>query len=359
MARSTPAGREQGATVLRGLDGASWYVKFFRDPVACIVEAHRRFGPIVGLGDVVPWRRRERLNLLALGSDLNRRVLGDPVTFRTTGQTWPGASGSSLRRIRYGLTRMNGPKHRQQRRLIMPLLTNKAVDGYCQDMVAITRHMIQQWPVGQTVDMWQLLRRLSMRLSGQILFGGESPSAVYALSKRLQLLQNQTFSAGVFLFPVKLPGTPYQTMHENAAQIERMFLDMIERRRTCASASADFLEVLVHAREGNDQMTDKDLIGQAAVLFAASYENVGNSLTWTLFLLAQHPRVLARLQEELEQTLKGEAPTSAQLDHLPFLDAVIKESMRILTPVPYLVRAVVCPTDLGGIPLQKGDRDLL
>ena len=236
MARSTPAGREQGATVLRGLDGASWYVKFFRDPVACIVEAHRRFGPIVGLGDVVPWRRRERLNLLALGSDLNRRVLGDPVTFRTTGQTWPGASGSSLRRIRYGLTRMNGPKHRQQRRLIMPLLTKKAVDGYCQDMVAITRHMIQQWPVGQTVDMWKLMRRLSMRLSGQILFGGESPSAVYALSKRLQLLQNQTFSAGVFLFPVKLPGTPYQAMHANAEQIERMFLDMIERRRTCASA---------------------------------------------------------------------------------------------------------------------------
>ena len=103
-------------------------------------------------------------------------------------------------------------------------------------------------------------------------------------------------------------------------------------------------------------MTDKDLIGQAAVLFAASYENVGNSLTWTLFLLAQHPRVLARLQEELEQTLKGEAPTSAQLDHLPFLDAVIKESMRVLAPVPYLVRAVDCPTGLGGIPLHKGDR---
>jgi len=79
-------------------------------------------------------------------------------------------------------------------------------------------------------------------------------------------------------------------------------------------------------------------------------------LTWTLFLLAQHPRVMEELMAELDQVLAGELPGKEQLEQLPFLECVIKESMRILPPVPFTIRAANRPTTIGPYPVPQGPR---
>src|SRR5438874_658790 len=86
-------------------------------------------------------------------------------------------------------------------------------------------------------------------------------------------------------------------------------------------------------------MTDTELVGQATILFGASFETTASTLTWTVFLLAQHPAIMAELMDELDRVLGGNAPTRDQLAQLSFLDRVIKESMRILPPVPFTIRA--------------------
>jgi cytochrome P450 len=75
--------------------------------------------------------------------------------------------------------------------------------------------------------------------------------------------------------------------------------------------------------------------------------------------LAQHPKVMHALMDELEGTLAGGQPSADLLARMPMLEAVIKESMRILPPVPYTVRAVVEPCGLDDIALAKGDRVIL
>jgi cytochrome P450 len=58
---------------------------------------------------------------------------------------------------------------------------------------------------------------------------------------------------------------------------------------------ADVLSSLTQARDDeNHGMTDTELVGQAAILFGASYETTASTLTWTLFLLAQHPKIYAQ-----------------------------------------------------------------
>jgi cytochrome P450 len=341
---------------VRGPRALRWYVNFFRDPVACLTQALRRYGPVACVGNIIPLPR-ERLHVLALGPDYNRQILGDPATFVTTGQVWPGQADSALRRIRYGLTRMNGQKHRQQRRLIMPLLSNRALTGYWDDLVAVTRQMIEDWPTQRPVDIWRLMRRLSIQLATQILFGGEDPDRAFALSQGVQELQAYTFSPGVWVFPFDLPGTPFRAMHRSAERVERILLEMIADRRARPARHSDMLALLVRAHDAEDGcMTDTDLLGQAFILFAASYENVANTLTWTVFLLAQHPHILADLHDELEDCLGDEPASLAQLESLPLLDAVVQESMRVLTPVPYLIRAIDQPVAVGAFDLKKGDR---
>jgi cytochrome P450 len=89
------------------------------------------------------------------------------------------------------------------------------------------------------------------------------------------------------------------------------------------------------------------LLGQTTVLFSAAHETTADALTWTLFLLAQHPRILGNLMEELQGVLHGHAPTTEQLGQLPLLDRVIRESLRILPPVPYSTRTSTGPFELG------------
>jgi cytochrome P450 len=92
------------------------------------------------------------------------------------------------------------------------------------------------------------------------------------------------------------------------------------------------------------------------MLFAASYETTANAMTWTLFLLAQHPRVAEDLAAELGAALRGGPVGLDALERLPLLDAVLRESMRIFPPVPYAIRLVRGAGALGSLPLRDRDR---
>lgn len=118
----------------------------------------------------------------------------------------------------------------------------------------------------------------------------------------------------------------------------------------------DVLSMLIQARdeEQGTHLTEDELLGHAGVIFAAGHETSSNALTWTLFLLSQHPQVMADLLDELQSVLQGEAPTMAQLSQLTLLERVIKESMRVLSPVPWNARVTSQPTELGGYTLPAG-----
>jgi cytochrome P450 len=79
-----------------------------------------------------------------------------------------------------------------------------------------------------------------------------------------------------------------------------------------------------------------------------------NTLTWTLFLLAQHPLVASALYAELTRELHGKSPELSQLERLPLLDRVIKESMRVLPASSYSQRINVEPVELGPLLLSTG-----
>ena len=107
--------------------------------------------------------------------------------------------------------------------------------------------------------------------------------------------------------------------------------------------------MLIAARDEDGSALDEDeLVGHTGVIFAAGHETSTNALAWTLFLLAEHPEVACNLVDELDGLLHGAPPTVEQLGKLPLLDAVIKESMRLLPPVPLHPRVVTEDTELAG-----------
>lgn len=340
---------------LRGLAAAREYIDFFRDPVGCMRSLYQWRGPIAALGPIA-FDQPRKLHVLAVGPEFNRQVLGDPTTFRTTGQFIRGPVHSAQRRLRFGLTRMNGPQHKQQRQLVMPPFHKKAVQGYHALMVNLVTSAVERWRPGRQYDIHREMRILSLRIASAVLFSPD-PAEASTIGRMLEEWQSQNFSASVWGFPVNVPGTSYRKLLTHAERLEQEILAMIQKRRQNPNVRNDVLSLLIQARDDESRgMTDAELVGQTSILFGASFETTAAALTWTLFLLAQHPDVMKKLMDELDSVLGGSSPSLDQLSRLPFLDNVIKESMRILPPIPFTIRATILETKLGPFRLLHGSR---
>jgi cytochrome P450 len=324
-------------------------IRFHHDPVASLLHFYRAYGQLVAfVRDDPAW-------LFAFGPEYLPDVLTNTAQLHINLLFYAAPPDSSLRRLTAGLLGMNGDQHRQHRRLVQPAFHKKQVETYHDAMVAITHHALDHWQPGQYYDVAQEMQRLTFRVVCRVLFGLDDSweaEQVGSLMKRwLQLFS----SMSVFLFPKDLPGTPYRRLLALSEELEASVRPLIVQRRIVDAQHGDVLNGLICARDADGTaMTDSDLIGHANLLFIAGHDTSANALTWTLFLLAQHPSAMADVLDELDGILQGNPPTIAQLSQLPLLEHVIKESLRLLPPASYGQRRSVEPFILGSYQLPKG-----
>jgi cytochrome P450 len=325
------------------------FLLFLRDPLASVMQIYQRYGPLAAI------TRGDHTQVLAVGPAYNRLLLSDPAVFYTIFETIT-SERIKRRRRGVGLLNMNGDQHKQQRRLMQPAFHRTQVDGYRDAMVRCTQAVLDQWRVGQRLDMAHELRQLTLRIACQTLFGLDVSARAPALGQLVErLLRANQFAPQVALFPFDVPGTPFHRMVTNAARLEDEMLALIARKRAASAPQHDVLALLIQARdEDGSGMTDVELLGQTLTLLLAGHETTANTLTWTLFLLAQHPAVLADVLDELQGVLGGDAPTVEQLRQLPLLDQVLKESLRLLPPATLMSRISTAPFALGPYDMPKG-----
>ncbi len=343
------------ATQVTGLAAGGEYLRFFFNPVGTICRLYKKYGPITALGRV-GFKQPRDLLLFAIGPEFNRLLFSDPNLFRPTGLILPGPRNSAQRRVRFGLTRMIGDQHRQQRQLVAPPFHRCAVRGYHDIMVDVVNTEIAEWKTGTGINMHEKVSTLTLRIASAVLFSRD-PAEAYPIGRMLEDWVHRCFSMGVWILPLPVPGTPYYGMLRQAGRIEKAFLTMIARRRAQSGARSDVLSLLMEARDNEGRaMTDTELVGQASILFIASFETTTSALTWSLFLLAQHPAVMHQLMDEIESVLGDAPPRAEQMPQLPFLHWVIKESMRILPPVPYTVRVAQQSLKVGPFEVPQETR---
>lgn len=116
----------------------------------------------------------------------------------------------------------------------------------------------------------------------------------------------------------------------------------------------DGVSALIQARADDSQLNDDDIISIAVGLYKEMREASASALTWTLFLLSQHPNVLNNLGEEVTSQLRGAATITEQLGQLRLLDNIVKESLRLFPPKPHDARQAMEDFDIGDFHLPKG-----
>lgn len=312
-------------------------------PIPLLTERYRRYGVLSALIPVKPGKPGF---LLAFGELYNQMVLSNPADFYSPSPET--LKESPFKRLGSGLVSMNGERHRQQRRLMMPAFHKQAVASYADLMGDAASAMVRGWPVGGRVALMPALRQLVTHIVARALFGVADP----ALTDRAAELMRGWILMSQSPAHMVLPWLNRRLMSVSA-ELESALLEMVAHKRRGALGT-DVLSILMAAHdEDGARLTDSELVGQLAILFLAGYETTLNTLAWTLVMLARFPYIRQPLVAELRAALHGNPPTTEQAFALPALDRVIKETMRVLPPVVFTMRQAVKPFELEGQTFPK------
>ena len=249
-----------------------------------------------------------------------------------------------------GLLTTDGEIHRQQRRLVQPAFHRKRVEGYADVMVQFTQELLETWQAGTEIDMAQSMQQLTLRIILKSLFNIDSPAQAITLGHAFNDVINNTkrrFSSLAKL-ERRLPLEKNRRREAGARTIDDFVYALIKQHRAEGQDVGDVLSMLLEAQDEGNTMTDKQVHDQVLTFVAAGHETAQNTLSWTFYLLSQHPAVYDKLLAELQTVLAGRTPTIADLARLPYLEWVINESWRCYPPAWLQGRRALEAFDLDG-----------
>jgi cytochrome P450 len=194
------------------------------------------------------------------------------------------------------------------------------------------------------------------RLAVELLFGGDPKG--YQIADLASELMEGKWSRGAFI-PLNLPFTPYGRVLRKAEHLERCLLEWIASKRG-KQDEHDLGSIIINSPDADGTLpSDEAVAAQMPSLFAASSEAGQSALAFTLLLVALHPGIAGELFDELCGRRGGATPSLEQASTLSSLDGVVKESMRILPPVPLQIRVAQVDAAIAGFPVPKGTRVIL
>ncbi|GAB4010515.1 cytochrome P450 [Spirosoma migulaei] len=266
-----------------------------------------------------------------------------------------------------GLLTSDGDFWRRQRRLAQPAFHRQRLAALTTTMIAETASWIaelKQHNTKQPVNISQAFMDITMRIVCKTLFGSDTTGKLDGLSSALDTLNY--LANKKMLSPIRFPyswPTPDNVRSKRARmQVDSFIYGVIDQRRQRDEDKDDLLGMLLSAEDEDtgEKMSDKQLRDECVTIFSAGHETTAVSMAWTIYLLSQHPDILARLQAE-SRTVLGDATTPAPeaFRSLTYALQVVQESLRLYPPAWIMSRRAHNPDHIGPYTIPAGDTALI
>jgi len=261
---------------------------------------------------------------------------------------------------------LQGEAHNHERKIIKPAFQGACLRSYIpliHDAVnsTVNRH---QFPI--TLNVQTLMLEITLDVIIEVVFG------VTNIERKIQYQDAvrhvlHTFTPPLMLMPfmrkTMLGMGPWDRFINAKSTLDDLFYEDIQRARTNTGTQTqgepttptrhDILSTLAGLKDESGKGLSNDHIrDELTTLLAAGHETTANSLTWAIYLISTHPNVKSTLTDEIMAL-----PTDSAIEpimKLKYLDAVIKEVLRIHPVVPLVMRSVVSPLTLMGYELKEG-----
>jgi cytochrome P450 len=319
-----------------------------RNPIRYMEELHGKYG------DLVRYRTAGRLIYMLFHPDMAQDMLVTHARHHHQGRVMQRSRSV----LGNGLLTSEDGFHLRQRRLIQPAFHKQRVFGYGRAMVDFAERHQQRWTDGDVIDVHAEMMRLTLAIVSKTLFDTDVERDAQEIGQALNTFMH-LFKFAVLPFSEyleKLPIPPVLRMKAAREQLDRIIYRFIEERRANREDHGDLLSLLLAAEDtgfSGEHMDNDQVRDECVTLMLAGHETTANALTWTLYLLAQHPDIAESLKTELDQVLAGRAPAPEDVPNLSYATMVFSESMRLYPPAWGIARTVTEPYDAFGCRFEK------
>jgi cytochrome P450 len=240
---------------------------------------------------------------------------------------------------------LDGQEHMRMRKLMLPPFHGEAVDHYAELIEEVTNREIDTWRAGDTIRTRTVAQTITMEVIIRAVFGITDAERVAELRRVLPGLSSP--NPLVLLVQKDLgPRSPWGRFVRRRDHVDRLLYEEIARRRADPEAAGrkDILTLLLSARdETGGPLTDRELRDELITLLLAGHETTATTIGWAFERLLRAAAALERLTAEID----------AGGSH-DYLDAVIKETLRVRPVVPEVFRSPSETTELGGYLFEPG-----
>ncbi|MBZ2195164.1 cytochrome P450 [Occultella gossypii] len=320
-------------------------------PAEVLGRCHDRFGPVLRVGG-------RRGFAYVRGEAANAAVFAASDRFR-----WEEAFA--------GLVPVDGPtsmivsdgaQHRRRRRLVQPAMHHRQVAHYVQIMAATADEAIDGLRPGTDADAYAVFRGAIRRSTIHALFGPDLAADADALGRSLQPLLDLVDGLPAATDWHRRLRTPaWQRAGRARATLDRRIRAEIARTRLLGPRAGDHvLATLVNGRDDDgDGLTDREIRDQVVTLIAAGYETTSSAMAWAIYSLATEPAVWATARAEVRDAVGDRPPGPGDLRDLPYLAAVVNETLRLYPPAVVTARYVAQDFEVEGRLIRAGATLLL
>jgi cytochrome P450 len=240
-----------------------------------------------------------------------------------------------------GLLTSLGSVHLRQRRMMQPVFYRTSIKAFPETITHGVEKRLARWKCGTELNIGDEMMALAQHNIIKTVFGPEfedgSGELARAITIRKKYVEHVHFS--LLPFSEYLPLKFRREYQLAMKRIDDIINREIHMRRDAAVPSHDMLSLLIQAKyDDGTGMTDKQIRDEFLTLFSAGYETIGEALTWTWYLLSQHPEVEAKFLGELREVLRGRIPGSDDLPKLAYTGMILAESMRLYPPTWIFIR---------------------
>lgn len=319
------------------------------DAPAFLLDTARKLGPVfrVGVGPITLTIVSEPQ---ALQHVLQKRA-----------QAW--GRGTAIDGIRpllgNGLPLSDPPLWLTQRRTMQPAFHKSNGPKWVELIQEATIGTLNALKPGESVVTRRLMMLITRDVIVRAMFSHSLGDEVHRIDEAFQVIED--FVAGLAVRPVHLPlwmPTPlHQRFKKAVTYLDARLQALIDERRTQADPPMDLLTMLLRAKdpETGQHMSDRQLRDEVMNIFFAGHETTANLLTWVVYLLHQHPEAKQRAIAEVDSVVGQRALTSEDAAKLPWIGAVLRETLRLYPPAWLFARQALEDDAVQDTPMKKGE----
>jgi cytochrome P450 family 135 len=234
--------------------------------------------------------------------------------------------------------------HMRQRKLMLPPFHGDRLRGYAETMREVTEDAIGSWPLGEPLATRPLMQALTLEIIMRTVFGVQDEVRKARLGAALSELLRwgsdpRRMTLGIALGPQRVIRLGLWRSALDPA--DSAIYDEIAAHREAGGLEErdDVMSLLLQARHEDDTpMSDQELRDELMTLLVAGHETTATALAWALERLVRHPNALERLREGDDE----------------YADAVVKETLRLRSPIAIVLRRLREPMEIGGHLLPAG-----